>query len=643
MSIILDRFQTEAINLINEGKSVLVSAPTGAGKTLIAEFVMKKALNRGESVIYTSPVKALSNQKFRDLSIEFPEKTGIVTGDVSINGNAQLLIMTTEILRNRLVSDTMAFKNYSWVIFDEIHYIDDPERGTVWEESLMFLPDNMNFLGLSATLPNVDEFANWITGIRNRKVEVVTESKRPVPLKFYFVSGRKVYNNIESAVGNERSQGNYGGGFGTIKKKLPGDSAVINLILSLKKRDRLPAIYFTMNRKRTVSLATSLASINFLSSEESEKVNTLLKSKKLRKNIPDNLDYSDIVPLLKKGIAFHHAGMLPSMKEAVEKLFTSGLIKVVFATSTFALGINMPAKSVILDELKKRFKRSFRLITKRDFMQMGGRAGRRGIDDMGFVYSFINDSLRKHSLKHLIEGAPEPVSSRFDLSYAGILNLYENYGEDLSSIYFKSFKYFQEKKHDGGKSLLLLKKKIKILKDLKYLDKDGVTPIGRFAREIHGYELPFGELFKSNIIPGLHPADLVYIALALVYDPGRGEDVIPDHGRSKFLYKLTKSAISKIHRYEKKNSIRYKSPSFNFSLSHAAEAWMKKEPFYLSLYLSDIDEGDLVRYFRMSIQILRELLNTGLSNDTVKKIEKAIHLINRDIIDAERELRGENA
>jgi len=173
MGIILDNFQQEAIRLLSEGRSVLVSAPTGAGKTLIAEHVMHKALNSGGKVIYTSPIKALSNQKFRDFSIKFPERTGIVTGDVSINPHASLLIMTTEILRNRLFSDHPGSIDHSWVIFDEIHYIDDPDRGTVWEESLMFLPENIKFLGLSATLPNIKDFAAWIGSIRNEEVSVI--------------------------------------------------------------------------------------------------------------------------------------------------------------------------------------------------------------------------------------------------------------------------------------------------------------------------------------------------------------------------------------------------------------------------------------------------------------------------------------
>lgn len=641
MGIILDDFQKEAIRLIGENRSVIVSAPTGAGKTLIAEHVMQKALNSGERVIYTSPVKALSNQKFRDFSEQFPDKTGIVTGDVSINPYAPLLIMTTEILRNRLFSDNSSSGDYSWVIFDEIHYIDDPDRGTVWEESLMFLPEGMKFLGLSATLPNIDEFASWISNIRGENISVVKEDKRPVPLNFYFVSGRKVFKDPSYIKKRFHSSHISHPGYGK-RKTLPHYNDVISLITGLRSRDRLPAIYFTMNRKRTVSLAESLASFDFLNETDRKKVIANINELSKKHENEDNLGFNDILPILKRGIAYHHAGMLPTIKELVEKLFTAGLIRIVFATATFSLGINMPAKSVILDELKKRSGNAFRIIPRRDFFQMGGRAGRRGIDETGYVYSFTDLSLQAHSIKSLIRGIPEPVSSRFDLSYAGILNLYEKYGEDIYSIYYRSFKYFLEKRRGEGLKLSGLRKKVKILKELKYLDSGSVSATGKFAREIHGYELSFGEVFRSDLIKDLYPKDLVYISLALVYEPKRGEQALPEHGRSKYLYKLTKPLISRIHKYEKVNDIMNMSPNFNFNLSPAAEMWMREEPFLWCVSNSGIDEGDLVRYFRMSIQILRELLNTGLPGKSRSKIEKAISLMNRDIIDAERELRGKN-
>src|SRR3989339_1908199 len=194
--MIYDRFQQEAIDFINQGHSVIVCAPTGAGKTAIAEHVIEQSLHANQKVIYTAPVKALSNQKFRDFQKQHPDKIGILTGDVSINPDAPILIMTTEIFRNKILDEPESLKKYSWVIFDEIHYIDNPERGTVWEESLIFLPKHMNVLGLSATIPNIKQFASWIESIHNKPVQVVIEEKRPVPLHFFFQVNNEVADKL---------------------------------------------------------------------------------------------------------------------------------------------------------------------------------------------------------------------------------------------------------------------------------------------------------------------------------------------------------------------------------------------------------------------------------------------------------------
>lgn len=638
--IVLDGFQKESIKLLKNNNSVIVSAPTGAGKTLIAEYIMRESLKKNEGVIYTSPIKALSNQKFRDFSGEYPGETGIVTGDVSINPFAPLLIMTTEIFRNRLFRGDRFEGKYSWIIFDEIHYIDNPERGTVWEECLMFLPQNINFIGLSATLSNINQLALWIEKIQRRPVKVVKEKRRPVPLKFYFISNEKIYRDVNTLfkekkkkyIVNDLRSGR------ERKKNFPSSREIFNLISLLKSRDRLPAIYFTLNRKRTTQLAQRISSMNFLKISDQNKTVKILKKYEKRFELKDNPDFIDISYLLKKGISFHHAGMIPHIKEVVEYLFSSGLIKIVFATETFALGINMPAKTVIFDELKRRSGRSFKIISKRDFFQMAGRSGRRGKDKEGYVYSFVDKTIGKNSLKSLLSGDPEPVNSRFDLSYAGILNLYDLYEDRLTDVFLRSFKYFQIGESGLYSYIKRLKSKITVLKDLKYIQNGDVSDAGRIASEIHGYELPVTELWKSRIMEKLYPKDLVYIALALVYESSGRDPEIPTHGRSKYLHKLTGSITSRIRNIEKKHNIEGESSSFDYRLSEAAEFWMKKESFYYSVFISGIDPGDLVRYFRMASQILRELIKTDISKELKEKLEKAKSRLNRDIIDTEKEL-----
>lgn len=364
-----DRFQQESIDYLNQGYSVIVSAPTGAGKTAIAEHIIQSSMEKKIGVIYTAPIKALSNQKFRDFQGIFKENIGILTGDVSLNSQAPVLIMTTEIFRNKVLDEPLSLKAYSWVIFDEIHYLDNPERGTVWEESIMFLPKHMRILGLSATIPNIEQLARWIESIHKSPVKIVMEDKRPVPLHFYFNCQNQILDRLESLA----------------RARSLRPNKLTTLIDYLNEKEALPAIYFVFGRRQAEDLAWELYSYNFLNKTEQETIVALYESLVQRFDLKNENSAIEILPLIKKGVAFHHAGMLPTLKEVIERLFTSRLIKVIFTTETFALGINMPSRSVIFDGLRKYYGHYIRSLKTRDFYQMAGRAGRRGIDKEGFV------------------------------------------------------------------------------------------------------------------------------------------------------------------------------------------------------------------------------------------------------------------
>src|SRR6185503_5822941 len=255
-----DPFQQQSIDYINQGFSVIVSAPTGAGKTAIAEHVIAECIKKGEKVIYTAPIKALSNQKYRDFQENTDNHGGILTGDVSINPDGDVLIMTTEIFRNKILEERHSLDSYKWIIFDEIHYIDDLERGSVWEESLIFLPDHMNILGLSATVPNVDELADWIKSIHQREVKVVKEENRPVPLHFAYQCQDKIYDDFKELMrfgfkGLERHAIRSGKVPHYIRVK---PNIFTNLIQHLKHESLLPCIYFVFSRRKTERLAGEL-------------------------------------------------------------------------------------------------------------------------------------------------------------------------------------------------------------------------------------------------------------------------------------------------------------------------------------------------------------------------------------------------
>ncbi|MBI3322984.1 MAG: DEAD/DEAH box helicase, partial [Candidatus Omnitrophica bacterium] len=355
-----DPFQQRAIEAIEREASVFVAAPTGAGKTVIADYVIATTLARHRQVIYTAPVKALSNQKFRDFTAREGDQVGIMTGDVTLNSRAPLLIMTTEIYRNTLLENAQRLARCAWVIFDEIHYLDDPERGTVWEEAIMFTPPHINLLALSATIPNVEELATWIRQVHERPVEVIVERQRPVPLHVLF----QCQNQIITSPQDLRYTGYHGReDWGRIQSRFRRrheDRWTVHpnrldaLLKQLQHTDRLPCIFFTFGRRRTEDLAWEASGLPLISPGEQTKLRSLYDELCARYQLQHDPTAQHMARLIDRGVAYHHAGMLPTVKEVVEQCFVIRLIKFIATTETFALGINMPARSVVIDTLKKR-------------------------------------------------------------------------------------------------------------------------------------------------------------------------------------------------------------------------------------------------------------------------------------------------
>jgi superfamily II RNA helicase len=623
--MIYDRFQQEAIDYINQGYSVIVSAPTGSGKTAIAEHIISSCLQNQIGVIYTAPIKALSNQKFRDFQNQFQENIGILTGDVSINPGAPVLIMTTEIFRNKILDEPQSLKKYSWIIFDEIHYIDNPERGTIWEESLIFLPPHMKLLGLSATIPNIKQLSSWIESIHQQPVKMVVEEKRPVPLHFYFHCQNEIFDKIEQTkrLGSFRP------------------NKLSTLISYLRQKEALPCIYFVFGRRRAEDLALELYGQNFLNNAEKNEMVSLYNSLLERFDLKQDSTAQSLYGLIQKGIAYHHAGMLPTLKEVVERLFTSRLLKVIFTTETFALGINMPSRSVIFDELRKFYGRYVRNLKTRDFYQMAGRAGRRGIDQEGFVYCRIN--LRRINFddaKQIIHGKPEEVRSQLNTSYATILNLYEKYKEDLFKIYPLSLHYYQSRKQERTEALRLIEAKLKLLKDSGYIVNKALTQKGIFAKTVYGYELILAELYEEKILEQLDEFGLGVISCAVVFEPRKNQRILGLSKNSRQIRRACEEIYERIKRKEARYRIYPQSKQPYFHLSNSIEAWLRGTNFFKVLQFTDTDEGEVVRYFRMGIQILREISDAKISSHLlINKIRETIRVINRDLVDAEKQLR----
>ncbi|MGD9014810.1 MAG: DEAD/DEAH box helicase [Candidatus Omnitrophota bacterium] len=629
-----DRFQQEAINYINQGHSVIVCAPTGAGKTVVAEYVIEKSLGIQQSIIYTAPIKALSNQKFRDFQKQFPDRIGILTGDVSLNPDAQVLIMTTEIFRNKILDQPQSLAKYSWVIFDEIHYIDNPERGTVWEESLIFLPPHMKILALSATIPNIREFADWIESVQNRPIKTVVEHKRPVPLDFLFQCRNEVTDNLSDLkrlIISRRQKGFYRA------------NRVSSLINYIRQNKGLPCIWFVFSRKRAEDLAFELYSFDFLNQKEKQEIIHLYNQLCRRFDLTNEESANRLFHLIQKGIAYHHAGMLPTLKEVIEQLFTSRLLKVIFTTETFALGINMPARSVVFDNLKKYYGRYIRILKVRDFYQMAGRAGRRGMDKMGFVYCRVNPRLiNPEEIKRIIFAHPETVKSQFNTSYATLLNLYERYTEKVDQVYPLTLHHFQSRKHQKKEALRLIQAKLKLLKDLGYIKDSSLGAKGLFARAIYGYELILAQLYETEILEELDEFALGILCVAVVFEPRKNQHMpgrLPK--RARYLREVCQDAYDLITIKEKHYRIYPQSKKPYFHLAQATQAWLSGTSFSKILPFTDTDEGEVIRYFRMAVQILREINTSLFTSSSLKgKIQEVMRILNRDIVDAEKQLRA---
>ena len=443
----LDDFQKEACDYISEGKSVVVCAPTGAGKTVIAQHAIHCALRDNKRVFYTTPLKALSNQKFSDFSEQYgADKVGLLTGDTSFNRDAQIVVMTTEVFRNMLygtnfgsVTDNM--KEVKYVILDEVHYMNDEQRGTVWEESIIYCPTNVQIIALSATVANADKLTDWINTVHS-KTELVNTDFRPVPLRFYYFDSSQPHTILPLLTPNgalnhkikpEKKQFKRG-------KPVSKRNTVKDVVRVLHEKDMLPAIYFTFSRKKCDEQMEKCAELCLVTPKEQEEIKQIVDD-----YIAENpyLYKNKHIEYLLLGVASHHAGLLPGWKVLVEKLFQKGLIKVVFATETLAAGINMPARSTVISSISKRTDTGHRTLTPSEFLQMSGRAGRRGMDEIGYVTIVGTAFQTPEEVAELVLSDANPLESKFSPSYSMVLNLLQRFTlDEAKELVLKSFGYF---------------------------------------------------------------------------------------------------------------------------------------------------------------------------------------------------------
>jgi superfamily II RNA helicase len=466
----LDKFQLDAIASLNANRSVVVCAPTGSGKTLIGEYAIHRALNSNGRVFYTTPLKALSNQKWRDFGQQFgPKNVGLLTGDTSINRDAPILVMTTEIFRNMLYGTPIGEVGTSLVgveavVLDECHYMNDRQRGTVWEESIIYCPKEIQLVALSATVANSQQLTDWISQVHG-PTDLIYSDFRPIPLEFYFGNPKGIFPllNPENNKINLRLKPKPGQQ--TSGKRPEGPS--LSFVLSqLQQREMLPAIYFIFSRRgcdQAVAEVSNLALVN-----ETEKQLLKTRIEEFLTRYPEAARVGQVEPLY-RGIAAHHAGILPTWKGLVEELFQEGLIKVVFATETLAAGINMPARTTVISTLSKRTDRGHRLLTASEFLQMAGRAGRRGMDKKGYVVTLQTPFEGAKEAAYLATSKADPLVSQFTPSYGMVLNLLQTHTlEEAKELIERSFGQYLSTLHlePNRKAIQKLQKEADVLQNL---------------------------------------------------------------------------------------------------------------------------------------------------------------------------------
>jgi ATP-dependent RNA helicase HelY len=445
----LDPFQIEACHALEDGKGVLVAAPTGAGKTIVGEFAVDLVINSGGKCFYTTPIKALSNQKYQELSYKYgDDKIGLLTGDTSINSEAQIVVMTTEVLRNMIYSNSSTISDLKYVVMDEVHYLADKFRGAVWEEILIHLSDAVQVISLSATVSNAEEFGEWLQTVRG-DTEVIVSEIRPVPLYQHVLFGNRL---IDLFGDNQKlnpeltrlERDTYRQIKGNWRDKPKGPKSLMRseIVEKLDREGLLPAITFIFSRNNCDAAVRQClaAGIRLTNSEERREIRSAITRN--MKNLAEDdlvvLGYYEWADALERGIAAHHAGLLPAFKVTVEELFQKGFVKAVFATETLALGINMPARTVVLEKLSKWNGEGHVAISPGEYTQLTGRAGRRGIDIEGNAVILWNNDLDSTSVGGLASTRTYPLKSSFKPTYNMSINLISQFGSNRARTSLES-------------------------------------------------------------------------------------------------------------------------------------------------------------------------------------------------------------
>ena len=544
----LDAFQLEAIESIDQHVNVLVSAPTGSGKTIVANYAIGRVLERGERAFYTTPLKALSNQKFNELRDLYGEhRVGLLTGDTSINRTADVIVMTTEVLRNMLLTESDQITNLGLVVLDEVHYLQDPFRGGVWEEVIILTPRAVRFVALSATIGNANFLGEWFSEVRGT-TSVVVENVRPIQLHNHLAvvhrgqtdaeivdlldgerlssEGRRI-DNLMKATRQFRPGPKWKGPKTSAPPPPFRAPRRSELLYALERADLLPVIVFIFSRSACNDAVDQCRrdGLMFTTPEQRSAIESIAESRLVTFSNEDltALEYADFIDSLRRGLAMHHAGMVPAFREIVEACFERNLLAVVFATETLALGVNMPARSVALERFSKYSDAGHKFLTSGEYSQMTGRAGRRGLDDEGHAIVCFSNEVALHDVARVALAPPSDLHSSFRPTYNFTANLIDHFEFEMAlDVVQRSYAQFEtdhrpsSAKRPLGDQMLARQH---VLEELGYCEGWALNDRGRLLRSIyHECDLLIAESITSGVFEGLDPAQLAGLLSCFVYE-----------------------------------------------------------------------------------------------------------------------------
>jgi superfamily II RNA helicase len=551
----VDEFQSDAFAALDQEHSVLVSAPTGSGKTLVAAYAVHRALAAHGKAFYTTPLKALSNQKYGELVETYGEAhVGLLTGDTAIKPNAPVVVMTTEVLRNMLLAGSALLNDLHTVILDEVHFIQDPYRGGVWEEVLVLSPATIRFVCLSATVNNATELGNWLRSVRGN-ISVIVERHRPIVLRHHFAAHRR--EDEETVLVPLLAPGGGAGKEGQridamVRRALQGRPPQwqqrgrgprlpyrtplrTELIGELDGLEMLPAIVFIFSRAACDEAVRQVVRDGVRLTDSAERSAILKIAERRVEALADEdldvLGYDEWVESLCCGVAAHHAGLVPLFRETVEEAFAAGLLKVVFATETLSLGINMPARSVVIERFTKYGGAGRATLTSGEYLQLTGRAGRRGLDEEGHAIVLWSPETTFTEAARVAAAPPPDLRSAFRPTYNLAVNLASRFDREAANdVLHRSFAQWQAHRPD-----LLSRQlghRVAVLEELGYMDHWDLTPAGhRLARIYHESDLLVAEALDTDLLEGAEPAVLAGVLSAVVFEPRRARRIGGAHAQ----------------------------------------------------------------------------------------------------------------